>query len=614
MYLTSTNNHYAIDIETDGLRDDLTRIWCICIEHIHSNAIWSFTELADFLGWLNEHPNAVFIAHNGIGFDIPVLNSLAGAKVGISRVVDTFLLSMLYSPSLAGGHSLESWGQRLKLEKKEYDGFDTYTPEMLEYCRRDTSLCKRLYQRLTARMRDVGFSEQSARIEHLSWNIIQNKQRRRGFPFRRIDAELLYAEIRQRQEELKDEIYKLWPPQFACVKHFAKSHKANGEPTKDYLRHLEQYPELRCTDDGGYDAFDFVEFNLGSPSQRVEKLLELGWKPVKFTKKTPKGGGGNPQVDEESLLKFAEETGSSEVRALAGWIVAASRGNMVRDWLNNYNEKTEAIHGQLWLANTLRYRHDHPNSANIPAVRKSGDGEVLRGQAGSWAYECRDLWWCGDDGYSLVGVDAKGIQLRILAHYLDDPSFTENILQADPHAANQKAWGFAEGKPGRALAKTIVYATLMGAGDNRISVEAKIPLDDAKAAKKIFFDKVPGLPGLIKRLKGELNKTGRITLCDGSRIMVPSDHMVIPYLLQGDESRIMRQTAILVDEGVRRAKIEAWKVGDIHDEWQNVVHNDCVGQFRDICSRAFPDTGRIFKYRVPLESDCNVGRSWAETH
>jgi hypothetical protein len=92
------------------------------------------------------------------------------------------------------------------------------------------------------------------------------------------------------------------------------------------------------------DAYDWVEFNLGSPPQRVAKLLELGWKPLSKNTKED----GNPKVDEDSLNKFAETSGNEAGKLLAKWVVINSRANMVNNWLvNSYNEKTGAIHGNL---------------------------------------------------------------------------------------------------------------------------------------------------------------------------------------------------------------------------------------------------------------------------
>lgn len=506
---------------------------------------------------------------------------------------------------------MEAWGQRLRFPKLEHKDFTHLSPEMVKYCENDTAVTKRLFSRLSERMRSIGFTERGAMLETKSWHIIQNKQRRHGFPFDYERAHKLYVELRAREEELKNEIYKHWPPTLQVTGEYSRAFRKDGSPSLSYERHLQQFPRLELCENGRYRVYDWVEFNLGSPKQRVEKLLELGWKPISFTKKTDKGGGGNPKVDEESLNKFAETSGNEAGKLLAKWVVINSRANMINNWLEAYNDKTGAIHGNLWLASTLRYRHDHPNSANIPAVRSDKEGSVLLGVEGSFSYESRDLWTCGDpEHYSLVGIDAKGIQLRVLANYLNDEEFTNAILSEDPHTANQQRLGLAS----RALTKTIVYATLMGAGDGRIASEADVPLKEARLAKQKFFQQVPGLPKLIGRLQKELRRTGRITLCDGSRVQVSSPHMVIPYLLQGDEAKIMKQAIIYLYESIRRYNLDACLVGWIHDEFQFVVKTENVEQFTQLALEVFPRAGRSFNYNVPVEGSAAVGKTWARTH
>lgn len=615
-YLSPTENHWACDIEADGLLEDATKIHIVCVENIMTGERHAFTNLELFTRWLA--PGAVLVGHNFIAYDLVMLNRFWKTHIPVSRVVDTYILSQLYNPVYSGGHSLEAWGQRLKFPKTEHNDFSILTPQMQEYCENDTTLTRRLYLRLSERMRRVGFTERGCELEHLSWNIIQNKQRRHGFPFDKQRAEELYVTLRAREEELKHEIFKLWPPQYTVVRSFARGYKQDGTRTANYERHIQQYPELRDRPDGGYDAYDWVEFNLGSPSQRIEKLLESGWTPTSFTKVTDKGGGGNPQVDEESLLAFAEESNTPEAKALAKWIVVNSRANNIQTWLDAYDENTRAIHGSLFIASTLRYRHSNPNTANIPSVRvEEVDGEdvVLLGEEGAWTYEARDLWSCGDrDKYDLVGIDAKGIQLRILAEYVADEEFTNAILQEDPHTYNAKVWGFGEDGAARRKAKTIVYAITMGAGDARIASEAKISLAEAKAAKKLFFDRVPNLKAVIRDLQTQFRNTGRIKLCDGTPVLVPKDYRVIPYLLQGDESKIMRQASIYLDKEIRRSGIDARKVGDIHDEWQFVVACRDVETFVKLALEVFPRAGNSFGYRVPIEGSAKVGKTWADTH
>src|SRR5690606_18964495 len=155
----------------------------------------------------------------------------------------------VYSPNLRGGHSLKAWGERLEDEKIDYSDFSRYTPEMLEYCQQDVSLTKQIYSVLTGRMKGEGFSELGLNIEHKAWNIIQNKQKRNGFPFNQEEADLLYAELRAREAKLKEEIYRLWPPELKLVRVFKRGRKSDGERTAGYLRHLSEYPQLEDNED-----------------------------------------------------------------------------------------------------------------------------------------------------------------------------------------------------------------------------------------------------------------------------------------------------------------------------------------------------------------------------
>jgi hypothetical protein len=631
--LTPTNRHFACDIEADNLLDEATRIWCVCVENCVTGEKRSFIDAQAFKDFLEEHPDYLLVGHNFIAYDLVMLNRYFGTRIPVSRVVDTFVLSQLYNPNYSGGHSLEAWGIRLRHPKTEHKDFSCLTPEMLEYCANDTALTAILFRKLTERMRQYAFTEAGAEIEHLAWNVIQNKQRRNGFPFNKKKAEELYVTLRKREEELKNDIYKLWPPQLLPVREYSKGRKRDGSLSANYIRHKGQYPKLEWIDGQRYRAYDFVEFNLGSPSQRIEKLLELGWKPSQFTKKTDKGGGGNPKVDEDSLVAFAETSGREEVVKLAKWIVVNSRANMLYNvkkdgkeggWLTAYNDKTDCLHGRLFIASTLRYKHSDPNSANIPAVRTDKEGNIKYGEEGNYTYEARDLFTSGGEGWSLVGIDGTGIQNRCLIHNLIKTvgaetvaPFTELSLRGDIHKHNIDVLGLAN----KAAAKKFYYTLMMGGGGERLAADqlqfgTVMTAAEGAAKKAKLVKSIPGFFTLIKALQRELDETGRIRLCDGTPILVPSPHMVIPYLLQGDESRLMKKAMILVDEQVRRHRLSEFvkKVADIHDEHQYRVKNEYVKKFIELAIPCFAKAGEFFNYLIPIEAEAKVGDTWALTH
>jgi len=611
MYLPSKeqlNLYWAVDIEGDPIPS--TKVWCMCAWNLRTREEVRLRGYSEIRQWLADKKaeGCKFIAHNGIGYDFYTLNLLIGSKLTVSDVCDTMLMSMVFSPSMDGGHSLAAWGKRLGHLKGEWDDFSQWSQEQEDYCMNDAILCGKVFLALITRMRQLGFTEDGLDIEHRSWQLIQ-KQKRNGFAFNIEEAHVLYNTLREKENEIRDKIHVFWPPQLTKVATFKRPHKKDGNPTANYTRHQQQYVKIETRTDE-YDVYDYVYFSIGSPPQRVEKLLELGWEPKEFTK------GGSPQPTSKgklspSLAEFVEKSGNEQVRLIANWIEYNSRANMINTWLEAYNEKTGCIHGSLWLANTLRYRHSEPNSANIPAVRVGKDEKPLYKDEGVYTYEARDLWTVRSPERRLVGVDAKGIQLRVLAHYLNNPKFTESVLEGDPHSYNQEVGGFRT----RAVAKTFIYAFLLGAGDAKVGQIIGGSTRDGKEIKSRFISNFPGLKNLLDALERQVERAGRIVLCDGTPIIVSSPHTRLGYLLQGDESRIMKKAAALTDLEVRRRRLDVLKVGDIHDEWQNDVFKEHTDEFAyEVCPIAFRTSGEHFRYNLPIACDAKVGLTWAETH
>lgn len=615
MYLTPSNKFWAIDIEGDGLLDTVTRIWCLCAANVITGEEVSVVGHDAIKEWIDERikEDCYFIGHNVIGYDAPALNRIVGTRLTISRLIDTLLLSMVYSPSLDGGHSLESWGKRLKSPKLDWHDFSQFSDEMLVYCRQDTALCRKIYRELCMRMNRAKFTERGIEIEHRSWQLIKMQQAN-GFHFNIGEAYSLYALLRQEEDEIKEKLYEIWPPELQLVRTFSRPYKKDGTQSRNLERHLVEYERVVIRREADqYDCYAYVSFNIGSPSQRTERLVELGWEP-RPDERTPTGQP-KPTAKGQlvpSLQEFVEESGKEGPKLIAQWIEINARANMINTWIEAYDELTGCIHGSLWLANTLRYRHSNPNTANIPAVRVDKCGNPLRAEAGVFTYEARDLWSTRDrKRRRLVGVDAKGIQLRVLAHYLNNAEFTEAVVSGDPHSFNQAIGGFAT----RAIAKTFIYAFLLGAGDAKVGQIISGSTKEGKAIKARFIGNFPGLKELLDDLERQIEKTGRITLCDGTPIIVSQPHTRLGYLLQGDESRIMKQAAILIHREVTRRKLDVLKVCDVHDEFQYDVAIENVEELtQEILPMCFKKSGELFNYRVPIECSTNIGLTWSQTH
>lgn len=600
-YLVRTNDTYVIDIETDDL--NATVIWVMCWKNIKTGEIGECTSLEEIKKFFEDTAGSFYVGHNILKFDGPVLCRLVGVNLDYNNLIDTLVLSTLYSPSIDGGHSLDAWGVRLKRSKIVFNDWSKLSDEMIKYCHRDVEITAELYRRLVLTMTNLGFTELSCRLQH-RLTVIMDKQSQAGFYFNAPEALFLYQHLRQRERELADEIRLVFPADRVLVA-VRNLYRKDGSHTAQYKKDVGRYILEPNPDGKTYSVYEDVEFNIGSPNQRIEKLLALGWEPEEFTDK------GNPKPFDKgklspSLERFLEGNNVPEVELIARWMSINGRANMINTWLDNYNDRDSCIHGKLFVADTLRFRHQAPNTANIPAVRVDKQGNVLREEAGYYTYEARNLW-CARPGRVLVGTDASGLELRMLAHFLNRPAFTESVVEGDPHQYNADTAGVS-----RVQAKTLIYAILYGAQPKKISKILGVSLKEAAEIRTLFLERL-GLKDLIDACQLE-QKRGRIELVDGSRVVCPSPHSALNYKLQGSGARVMGVSAAIADDEVLRNGWDVIKVGDIHDEDQSDCSVGVADDFGVMRVGSITRAGRILKLNVPLDAQYKKGLTWAETH
>lgn len=102
----------AFDIEANALLLDASRVWCMTVQDVNTEEIWSFTEDTMAEGVALLQTADMLVAHNGVGYDVPVLERTYGTR--LPKCLDTLLVSrVVYSDSFnhpLGGNSLEDWG------------------------------------------------------------------------------------------------------------------------------------------------------------------------------------------------------------------------------------------------------------------------------------------------------------------------------------------------------------------------------------------------------------------------------------------------------------------------------------------------------------------------
>ena len=597
MYLPapeSFDKYWVLDIETDGLQPTL--VWVMCVQNIGTG------EKADLIGheaikeWFKcRAPSEFFVGHNALSYDIYHLIRLLGIDISYDRVVDTLVLSYLYYPHLPGGHSLESWGERFKFPKGVFNDWSRYSADMLHYCRQDVAITARVFCALNERMRQRGFSELSCWIEHKA-RLVIDKQERAGFCFDVQAALKLYEKLRGIEKDLEGPIHELFPPRLVPVNSYNYRTKADGTPYASYERHLCKYPKVEFNGDGTYTCYDWQVFNIGSPAQRAERLLGLGWKPTKFTPT------GQPKVDEESLVDFARSSKRPEVQAIAEWLVANGRANMVNTWLNAVRSDGR-IHGKVFScgASTRRMRHTTPNTANIP------------GNEAAFGSECRSLWRA-TPGRILVGYDASALEMRMFGHYLGNKEAADLYIYGDPHTANTEALTESLGYQfSRKPVKTDFYAFLYGASNKKLGSHYGKSAQFGKKIRETLINNTPGLEKLAKRIEREA-ETGWIKTIDGGYVRVNSTHAALNSKLQSAGGIAMKLAAVLLDMEIDRLNLDAFKVGDIHDEAQWDCAPDVAERVGQLALECLRKAGEMLNLSVPLDGEFKSGSNWSETH
>jgi DNA polymerase I-like protein with 3'-5' exonuclease and polymerase domains len=584
----------VLDIETNSTHD---KIWCVVCRDIDKDVVSTFVQPTALQDFINNCDSVV--THNGIFFDFPVLKKVWGITVKKSQLVDTLVLSRLYNPSLEDGHSLEAWGNRLGHYKAPYKkiwswltrksligedengkkvdqsnlAFDEpVMSALLWYCVQDTKVTAELYKHLTQEMEN-GFSKESITLEH-QVAIIIAEQERNGFKLDMSKAIQLLSELKTKLDIIQVEMETLFPP----VVISGRTHGTSGKPLNDIV----------------------TPFNPGSRQQIAKRLQEKGWKPKKRTEK------GSVIVDEEVLASLDYP----EAKALAEYMMLQKRIAQITSWLDAVGTDSR-VHGRVITngAVTGRMTHMSPNMAQVP---NSGS---------PYGHECRDLWTV-EKGYKLVGIDASGLELRMLAHYMNDNEYTNEVVSGDIHTANQTAAGLQT----RNQAKTFIYAFLYGAGSAKIG---SIVGGSAKEGQKLidsFLQNTPKLKRLREKVARLYAKEGWLQGLDGRKLLVRAEHSALNTLLQGAGAIVMKQAVVILHKRLRQAKIDFKIVANVHDEWQIEVEESRAEEAGQMGKQAIIDVVKELKVldndppnpkkrlRCPLDGEYKVGNSWKETH
>ncbi len=562
-----------LDTETNSTHD---HIWC-CYTYNEDGYV-CHTEASTLIPLIESSDKV--IGHNLIGFDAGVLKRCWGVKIPAKKAIDTLILSRLFNPNIEGGHSLAAWGDRTGQKKTDYaqayvdktgllasNRWDAPDLELLfEYCKDDVAALVATYEMVNKMLEKEQFSEQSIKLEHDVAIIIQ-RQKEHGFKLDIKKAQGLLAMLQGKMVDIENELQVVFPPYVET----GRKNKRTGAPLKDII----------------------TPFNAGSRQQIAERLEKLG---VKFTKKTEKGA---VIVDETVLAAIA----LPEARLLSEYLMLQKRVAQIGSWLEEVRD-TGRVHGSVITngAVTGRMTHSSPNMAQVP------------NKGSPYGEDCRELWTV-DDGNVLVGADASGLELRMLAHYMKDEAYIKTVCEGnskdgtDVHTQNQKAAGLAT----RDEAKTFIYAFLYGAGSAKIGKIVGGNANDGQKLIESFLSNTPALKSLRNNVSKYASK-GFVPGLDGRKIWVRSEHSAVNSLLQGAGAIVMKQALILLDEKLRKNKVWYGFCVNVHDEWQIETKEKDGELVGNLSVQSIQEAGALLGLRCPVTGEFNTGKTWRDTH
>lgn len=544
----------VVDIETNLAHNT---IWMAGVYHPHSGTSTCCLTLEELYAALSGVTEIV--GHNLIGFDLEVLRNVWGFEWN-RGVADTLVLGRVYDPSIEGGHSLRAWALRAGKELKDdfaLADFDNgLTQEMIDYCLQDCRANWDVYQHITAALAADKFSDQCLALEHDVARLTK-QQVGNGFAFKFDTACELYRDHSERMAAIETELQSIFPP----------------------------IVEERWSDKTGKRLKDKVTvFNVGSRQQVADRLTGKG---AVWEQTTP---SGQPKVDETTLK---DNVHVPEAEAVLEYLTLQKRVGMLRSWIDAVGDDGR-IHGKVNTcgAVTGRMTHSSPNMAQIPSD--------------SLYRDCFTV----SEGHKLVGIDASGLELRMLAHYMNDPQYTDLILNGDIHTYNQEAAGL----PTRDNAKTFIYAFLYGAGDEKIGSIIGGNAAQGKRIKQRFLTGLPSLATLIHKVQRIAAKNSALPGLDGRQVRVRSEHAALNTLLQSAGAIVMKQALVIASSKLAAYGYPYKLVAQVHDEMQIEVPEEYAHRVGVCVRNSIREAGRHFNMRCPLDGEFKIGDSWAETH
>lgn len=657
------------DIEANGL-DDATTIHSLVLIDIDTGDVLScadqpgYPSIEDGLRVLEAAD--LRVGHNAVSYDDPTLRRLRPSYKPRGKIRDTLLMSQLiytdiesddhrrknFPKELIGRHSLEAWGHRLGKHKIKYEGgWETWTKTMQDYCVGDVHTGLAIWRH----MEEFNYSETAVQLEH-DFRYWINQMETFGFRFDLEWAGKFYGRLANGREMLRKRLEAVVPPKVTTrtlkTPAYYKVVEADYPHDPQFKTKSEATAWARAHVPGGLKravieagppktVTTTTPFNPGSRDQIAAFLLSKGWKP------TSKTDSRKWSVDEDTL----EDLDFPEGRLMSKYFLVKKRTGQIaegaKSWLKNH--KNGRIHPRLLTNGAVTGRCTHSGIANIPRVT-SPFGRGMR------------RMFTADPGFVMVGADASGLELRMLAHFLsyyDGGEYIKVVCEGDVHTTNQKAFGLPPGKKARNdYAKPGIYCMVYGGGNEKLGATLVV-LEDAhekraqqltipawairsmakkgpvtalrranwrrgEYARRQIEKNITGFDKLIATVQRAIESRkghrlgSHLTGVDGRLLRIRSAHAALNTLLQSAGALVVKLATVIACERLTA------ELGPFGGEWALLIHYHDEYQFQTrphladrvgrIAVESIAEAGRRLGIKTPLTGEFSVGNNWAETH
>lgn len=617
----------VVDIETDGLYEDVTQIHCIAIKEkgssstdIYHNSNFEGAGTVDDAIQKIQQADLV-VGHNWIDYDARIIKKLyPGFKINIDKIRDTYIRSRMFDPHRQkhpncpvsktteegrrsiGAHGLENWGYIVGRGKVEHEDWSRLTEDMLHRCIEDVEITDLVDNYLKKEARSHDWS-QAETIE--KWfRFILSEQESYGVLADKNQIDWCLEQLDTQIQQIDKEVLPLIPKTITRTDKVTKGLKADGTLTAYNLKYFDGLQNIVC---GDYCKVSIQPINLQSTTQVKEYLLTQGWQPDEWNykkdgKKIIKDKNGEPIKLSPKITESSLETIEGNVGKLIGKrITIKHRYSQIKGWKDSLRHDGRiSAGGNSVGTNTARVTHR--TVVNVPKAEES----VFFGK------EMRSIFTVAD-GYKMVGADLSALENRVAAHYTypyDHGEFALRVLKEDPHQYIADQLGIT-----RSQAKGINYGIMYGAGIAKIQSMLGCSYNEAQAQYNRWWDANPALKTLRERIKIALSRhPGWIKGLDGRKIYIRSEHSAMNALFQSAGSIINKMSTILIYKRMRAENIDGHMVINMHDEIQAEINKKDVDKYSQIVLQCYKDVGKYFNLNVPIEGETKIGDNWCETH